>query len=56
MGNRNEIWIWDTANWQVKEKLAGHTGEIVELAFTSQEKKLLSASSDGTVRVWSLGE
>ena len=56
MGNRNEIWIWDTANWQVKEKLAGHTGEIVELAFTSKEKKLLSASSDGTVRVWSLGE
>ena len=56
IGNRNEIWVWDTENWQIKEKLAGHTGEIVALAFTAQQKKLLSASSDGTVRVWSLGE
>ena len=56
IGNRNEIWIWDTANWQVKEKLAGHTGEIVDLAFTSQGKTLLSASYDGTIHVWALEE
>ena len=56
IGNRNEIWIWDTTNWQVKEKLAGHTGEIVDLAFATQGAKLLSASGDGTVRVWSLEE
>ena len=56
LGNRNEIWIWDTANWQIKEKLVGHTGEIVDLAFDSQGTKLLSASRDGTIRVWSPGE
>ena len=56
IGNRNEIWVWDTANWQVKQKLAGHTGEIVDLAFTSQGTKLLSASRDGTLRVWPLEE
>jgi dipeptidyl aminopeptidase/acylaminoacyl peptidase len=56
IGNRNEIWVWDTANWQIQERLAGHTGEIVDLAFTSQGTKLLSASRDGTVRVWSLEE
>lgn len=56
MGNRSEIWIWDTATWQVKEKLAGHTGEVVDLAFTPEETKLLSASGDGSIRVWSLEE
>jgi WD40 repeat protein len=54
MGNRNEIWIWDTATWQVKEKLAGHIGEIVDLAFTPDMKNILSASRDGTIRVWTL--
>lgn len=56
IGNRNEIWIWDTSNWQISEKLAGHTGEIVDLAFDPQRMKLLSASQDGTIRVWSLQE
>jgi WD40 repeat protein len=55
IGNRNEVWIWDTLNWQVKQRLEGHTSEIVELAFTSSET-VLSASRDGTIRVWSLGE
>ena len=56
IGNRNEVWIWDTSNWQVKEKLAGHTGEIIDLAFTPEGTNLLSASRDGTIRVWSLQE
>lgn len=56
IGNRNEIWVWDTANWRIQERLAGHTGEIVDLAFTTQGTKLLTASRDGTVRVWSLEE
>jgi WD40 repeat protein len=56
IGNRNEIWILDTPNGQIKEKLAGHTSEIVDLAFTAQGSKLLSASRDGTIRVWSLAE
>jgi WD40 repeat protein len=54
-GNRNEVWIWDTSEWQVKKKLAGHTSEIVDLAIISPET-VLSASRDGTIRVWSLGE
>jgi|GEM_PF-5156560 len=55
IGNRNEVWIWDTSNWQVKQRLEGHTSEIVELAFTASET-VLSASRDGTIRVWSLEE
>ena len=56
IGNRNEVWIWDTSNWQVKKKLAGHTDEIIDLAFTPEGTNLLSASRDGTIRVWSLEE
>lgn len=53
IGNRNEVWIWDTSNWQVKQKLEGHTSEIVDLAFIFPET-VLSASRDGTIRVWAL--
>lgn len=56
IGNQNEVWIWDTTSWQVKDKLTGHTGEIVDLAFTSEGTSILSTSTDGTIRVWSLEE
>jgi WD40 repeat protein len=56
IGNRNEVWIWNTAIWQVKEKYSGHAGEIVDLVFTPEGTRLLSAGRDGTVRVWSLGK
>jgi WD40 repeat protein len=56
IGNGDEIWIWDTTHWQVKEILAGHIGDIVDLAFLPMGRKLLSAGSDGTIRSWSLAE
>ena len=56
LGKDSEIWIWDATGWQVKEKLTGHVGDIVDLAFTADGAKLLSAGSDGTLRLWSLGE
>jgi WD40 repeat protein len=56
IGNGAEIWIWDTASWQVQQKLIGHVGSIVALAFNSEGTKLFSAGSDGTIRAWSLAE
>jgi WD40 repeat protein len=56
MGTGSQVWIWDTATWQVTEKRAGHIEDIVDLAFTPEGGSLLSASRDGTVRVWSLDE
>ena len=47
-----EIWIWDTANWQIVKSLTGHSDLIQDLAFTLDGKKILSASRDGTIRVW----
>lgn len=51
-----EIWILDTATWQVEKKLAGHVGDIVDIDFDREGTRLFSAGSDGTVRVWSLEE
>jgi WD40 repeat protein len=56
VGNASEIWLWDTASWQVRVKLAGHVGQIVDLAFPPEETFLLSAGSDGTIRRWFLKE
>jgi len=52
--NGGEIWLLDTSTWQVLRILAGHTNPILELAFSPDNKKIISISSDETVRVWSL--
>jgi WD40 repeat protein len=54
IGNRDEVWVWDTSNWKVKEKFVGHIGDIADLAFTPDGTKILSAGSDGTIRLWAL--
>jgi WD40 repeat protein len=54
IGNNDEVWLWDTANWQLKEKLTGHIGFVADLAFTPDGTKILSAGSDGTIRLWAL--
>lgn len=56
MGNGTQVWIWDTATWQVTEKREGHIDDIVDLAFNPEGGSLISASRDGTVRVWALDE
>jgi WD40 repeat protein len=34
--------------------LAGHSGRVLMLGFTSDEEQLVSAAADGTARQWSL--
>jgi len=54
IGNASEIWIWDAASWQIKQKLTGHIGHIVDLAFSPDGTNLLSAGSDRTIRAWAV--
>ncbi|MBC7877751.1 MAG: hypothetical protein H7Y59_11335 [Anaerolineales bacterium] len=52
--NGGEIWLLDTSTWRAIRILVGHTNPVSELAFSPDGKKIISISSDETVRVWSL--
>ena len=54
IGNSNEVWVWDTISWQMVKTFSGHVDYVEDLAFTPDGTKVLSASRDGTIRVWTL--
>ena len=56
LGNGSEVWVWEATTWQLKEKLIGHVGDVIDLSFAADGTRLLSAGSDGTIRRWSLVE
>ena len=51
-GGDKEIMIWDVLGRRLLAKLSGHTGDVNRLLFTPGETALLSASDDGTIRIW----
>ena len=54
-GNDHIIHIWDVSTASKVHTLAGHEGRITGLAFRSNDE-LISASEDGTVRLWNVTE
>jgi WD40 repeat protein len=46
------IHIWDTATGKLLKELAGHTASIIDLAFTRDGRRLISAGADQTIRFW----
>ncbi|MDE0297384.1 MAG: dockerin type I domain-containing protein [Candidatus Poribacteria bacterium] len=54
-GNDHKIYIWDVSAASKVHTLAGHEGHITGLAFRSNDE-LISASVDGTVRLWNVTE
>ena len=52
------IAVWDTVGWARAARLQGHAAPVTALAVaasTDGERRLISASKDGTLRVWSGG-
>ncbi len=54
-GNDHIIHIWDVSAASKVHTLAGHEGRITGLVFRSNDE-LISASEDGTVRLWNVTE
>jgi hypothetical protein len=54
MNNAFSVCLWDTASGELIKELSGHTQTVTAAAFFNDEKEIISCSTDGTVRKWSL--
>ncbi len=46
------IVVWDLNNATLSDVLRGHTDNVTAMLFTPDNQRLISASADGTIRVW----
>ncbi|MBI5609148.1 MAG: hypothetical protein HY902_09730 [Deltaproteobacteria bacterium] len=53
-GGPSHLVLVDSATGATVQELAGHSGEVTSLAWHAGSQRLLSASEDGSVRVWSI--
>jgi len=44
--------VWDTATGQLTMTLKGHTGEVSNVVWSPDGRRLATSSADGTVRLW----
>jgi len=57
-GPDNHIKIWETTKWTQVAELRGHDNTLMGpdgVSFLSRPQRLISAGSDGTIRVWDFG-
>ncbi len=50
----HHINIWDTEKRKIIFSLSGHTGSVLGLAFCRSNTRLISSSSDNSIRIWDL--
>ena len=51
----NEVHVWDTATWELKHELFGHSNHRIEsVTFSADSQRLASGGCDGTVRLWNM--
>nr|XP_022332539.1 jouberin-like isoform X2 [Crassostrea virginica] len=48
------IYIYEVPSFELRGKLKGHFGLVYDLSWSKRDTQLLSASSDGTARVWNM--
>ena len=53
-GEDTAIRIWDTASWEMRHTLRGHTNLVSSVAFSPDSRQLVSGSRDHTLKVWDL--
>ena len=46
--------MWDVDSGKELEQFTGHNGSVHHLSLSSDSKRLVSCSADGTVKVWNL--
>jgi WD40 repeat protein len=54
VASQNNVEIWDTATRSRRSTLTGHTNSVFHVRFSRDQKKVATASHDGTVRIWQL--
>ncbi|OSD05365.1 WD40 repeat-like protein [Trametes coccinea BRFM310] len=54
--DNSTVCVWDTALGGCIRELTGHTGLIYSLTITPSDEHVISASEDGTIRRWNVGQ
>jgi serine/threonine protein kinase len=54
IGGRGEICLWNAVTGKEDRRLEGHSGTVHAVAVSPGDRSFLSASEDGTVRVWEI--
>ncbi|KAJ6028870.1 WD40 repeat-like protein [Penicillium herquei] len=50
------IRVWSSISGTLQKTLRGHRGRVTAIAFSSDNKKLASASEDCTIRIWDISK
>ena len=50
----HEIGLLNTASWEQEPPLTGHSGWISSLTFSTNSQRLVSSSTDNTIRIWDM--
>ena len=54
LGSSDEIWVWNVEEIRHVATLKGHKDDIIGASFSSDSQRIITASKDGTTRIWNL--